>query len=71
MGHLGAAEAELLEAVLELLELREALDDDCHIRVVGHAGRSRVQQQLRNQRTHDGKGNAKGAQLAIEVRDDG
>lgn len=48
-----ASEAEVRKSVLQRLEVCEALNNDGDVRVVGHPCRASIQQELRDEGTHD------------------
>jgi hypothetical protein len=64
-----AGEAEVRKSVLERLEIGEASNDDGRVRVVGRPRRASVQEELRNQGTHDSEWDAEFAQAALQIRD--
>ena len=70
MHHAGALEAVERKLVFQGVELRERLDDDHDVGVIGHAGRTGVQQEFGDQRADDAKGDLEFPQPARQVGDD-
>ncbi len=62
-----ASEAKVRESVLERLEIGEALNNDRHVRVIGHPRRASIQQELRDKRADDCEGDAELAQASLEI----
>lgn len=65
-----ASEAEFRKSVLERLEIGEALNNDGHVRVVGHPRRASIQKQLWNKGTHDSEWDTELAQAALQIGHD-
>jgi hypothetical protein len=63
-------ETEGTQSILECLEVSEALNNDGHVRVLGHPRGASIKKKLGNQSTHDAERDAKLTQTALQVSHD-
>ena len=68
MRHGGRCEPERLEPALDALEIGERVDENGDVRVLRHAPRCHVEQQLGNECTDDAELDLERAQAARQVR---